>query len=84
MVVWIKGIHGVNWRLLTLDKINCPNPGSKEAIKQGCTCDPGKNEGGLGVFFCGAFWFYFNEDCPLHKGYFTEADWEAAKDIEGN
>ncbi len=39
-----------------------PNPGSKEAQDQGCTCPVLDNNHGKGVG--GLFWM--NSDCPLH------------------
>lgn len=42
---------------------NTPNPGSDEAVKQGCTCPVLDNRRGLGVYGDN---FYINADCPLH------------------
>ena len=42
-------------------------PGSEEAIKNGCTCDPQHNHRGRGFAAPGRepiFWKH--EDCPLH------------------
>lgn len=46
-----------------------PNPGSDEAIKQGCTCPREGNARGAGCGWIGdngdpCFWVM--EDCPLH------------------
>jgi hypothetical protein len=41
-----------------------PNPGSDEAVNQGCTCPVLDNGRGLGLPG-GNFWF--SEDCPLHN-----------------
>lgn len=48
-----KGLELVN---------NKPNPGSKEAQDEGCTCPVLDNNHGKGVN--GSFWM--NGDCPLH------------------
>ncbi len=49
-------------------KDSIPNPGSKQAIKKGCTCPIMDNEYGEG---CGKseegyLLFWMVEDCPLH------------------
>lgn len=42
-----------------------PNPGSKEAIDQGCTCPVMDNDYGKGAYgTTDTFWI--NEHCPLH------------------
>ena len=69
-----------------MDKINIPNPGSEEAIKQGCLCPVLDNRHGKGIMVNGEYRFWISGDCPLHgKGsrYMPVEDWEAAKDIEG-
>ena len=43
-----------------------PNPGSKEAIEQGCTCAVLDNYNGKGFPYQGRTCFYINESCPLH------------------
>jgi hypothetical protein len=43
------------------------NPGSAEAISEGCTCPADGNNDGNGIVFMGItkrFWVH--EDCPLH------------------
>lgn len=40
-----------------------PNPGSDEAIKQGCTCPVLDNNHGKGF---SKNMFYMSMDCPLH------------------
>jgi hypothetical protein len=40
-----------------------PNPGSDEAIKQGCTCPVLDNNHGKGL---GNGLFWMNKDCPMH------------------
>jgi hypothetical protein len=40
-----------------------PNPGSDEAIKQGCTCPVLDNAHGKGSYRGG---FFITADCPLH------------------
>lgn len=42
-----------------------PDPGSNEAIEQGCTCPTLENEHGQGVKGNGEL-FYKSEACPLH------------------
>ncbi len=42
------------------------NPGSDEAIEQGCTCAVLDNCHGAGFPFRGAVCFYITEDCPIH------------------
>lgn len=39
-----------------------PNPGSDEALDQGCTCPVIDNRRGRGIL--GQFWIA--EDCPIH------------------
>jgi hypothetical protein len=45
-----------------------PNPGSKEAGEQGCTCPVLDNRHGKGAYDAprGAPVFWFTETCPLH------------------
>ncbi len=46
-----------------------PNPGSKEAIEQGCTCPVLDNCHGNGVYYDTATnmpVFWLTEGCPLH------------------
>ena len=43
-----------------------PNPGSEEAIKQGCTCAIMDNHHGAGFPYGGGICFWTTEDCPLH------------------
>jgi len=42
-----------------------PNPGSDEAIKQGCTCPQEDNHYGKGCYDDGEL-FWINQNCPLH------------------
>ena len=42
-----------------------PNPGSNEAIEQGCTCPVLDNEHGV-EWFGKVHGFYVIEGCPLH------------------
>lgn len=49
----------------TVDKI--PNPGSKEAIKQGCTCPVLDNCHGKGFPYGGKTCFWYTEGCPIHR-----------------
>ena len=43
--------------------MNKPNPGSDEAVKQGCTCPVLDNAHGKGI---GNGEFWIKDDCPLH------------------
>lgn len=44
-----------------------PNPGSDEAIKQGCKCPVLDNNHGRGIAgFDGDVMFWYNGNCPLH------------------
>lgn len=56
-----RGVQGAD-----MMRINIPNPGSDEAIKQGCKCAVLDNHHGQGFFMAGAFQFWITEDCPLH------------------
>jgi len=40
-----------------------PNPGSDEAVAQGCACPVMDNCKGQGI---GAGLFWINQECPLH------------------
>ncbi len=47
--------------------MDTPNPGSKEAIEQGCACPRMDNRNGLGVYKVGGdLVFWYSEDCPVH------------------
>lgn len=43
-----------------------PNPGSPEALKQGCKCAVLDNHRGEGFIMNGERCFWFNEKCPIH------------------
>lgn len=46
-----------------------PNPGSKEAVEQGCTCAQMDNGYGRGLYRdpkTGEWLFVINEECSLH------------------
>lgn len=46
-----------------------PNPGSNEAIEQGCLCSIFDNDNGRGCGYVGADGqplFWINQACPLH------------------
>ena len=45
-----------------------PNPGSDEAIKQGCRCAVLDNRHGKGAFDFPDGQFWINEECPIHGG----------------
>ena len=51
-----------------IKKADVPNPGSEEAIKQGCTCPVLDNNYGEGFPYDGETCFYISGDCPLHDG----------------
>lgn len=44
-----------------------PNPGSNEAIQQGCTCPVLDNYHGQGFPYDGEIVFWYTEGCPLHR-----------------
>ena len=46
--------------------MNKPNPGSDEAIKQGCQCPVMDNHYGKGFEWKGKTQFWINGNCPLH------------------
>lgn len=43
-----------------------PNPGSDEAIEQGCTCPVYDNARGKGIMGEERFGFWLDKYCPLH------------------
>jgi len=43
-----------------------PNPGSDEAIRQGCSCPVMDNCHGWGTLMYGEGTFWFDPKCPLH------------------
>ena len=45
---------------------NTPNPGSPEAIEQGCTCPVMDNANGRGAWGSEGESFWINADCPIH------------------
>ena len=47
-------------------KAKVPNPGSDEAIKQGCICAVLDNRHGLGAFDSGDGTFWITQGCILH------------------
>lgn len=51
-----------------------PNPGSPEAVAQGCTCPVIDNHYGKGVPVGkdGAPLFWCSEKCPMHGGKFND------------
>ena len=57
-----------------------PNPGSDEAIKQGCTCPVLDNEHGKGYLGRKGIFVQF-DDCPLHGGV-TNAHLKSLKPVE--
>jgi hypothetical protein len=55
-----------------------PNPGSEQALKQGCTCPVLENAHGRGIRWPPRFVrpypeFWIDEDCPLHRDWKEEA-----------
>lgn len=52
---------------MTPDEQHKPNPGSPEAVAQGCSCPVMDNAGGRGAYGGGepkTFWVH--ERCPIH------------------
>ena len=49
------------------DKATEPNPGSDEAIRQGCICPVLDNRHGKGAFDFGDGNFWITEGCPLQN-----------------
>lgn len=49
-----------------MDKEEIPNPGSDEAVEQGCRCPRLDNGRGRGFEIHGETCFWINEGCPLH------------------
>lgn len=43
-----------------------PNPGSAEAIEQGCICPVMDNNNGAGIIMDGEQVFWYTEGCPVH------------------
>ncbi|MBI2451155.1 MAG: hypothetical protein HYV52_02350 [Parcubacteria group bacterium] len=55
-----------------------PNPGSNEAIQQGCACPVLDNRYGAGAWFIGKeIFFYIDQSCPIHK---EELNWPKNSD----
>lgn len=59
------------------DTAAVPNPGSEEALEQGCLCPVIDNRYGRGFLYPDgrgglAVAFYFTEGCPLHKSMTTD------------
>lgn len=50
-----------------LTKEETPHPGSKEAIKMGCTCPVLDNHHGQGFTMGGETCFWMTRDCPVHN-----------------
>ena len=46
--------------------MSTPNPGSDEALDQGCTCPVLDNGHGRGVGDPDSPWFWTARDCPIH------------------
>lgn len=45
-----------------------PNPGSDDAVAQGCTCPVLDNGRGRGAYQIDGVWlFWCAQDCPLHR-----------------
>lgn len=53
-----------------MDKKELPNPGSSEAIKEGCSCPVLDNAHGRGVYRDseGDMVYWLNGNCPVHSG----------------
>jgi hypothetical protein len=43
-----------------------PNPGSDDAVAQGCKCPVMDNCRGAGIPTSGGVCFYYSDDCPMH------------------
>ncbi len=56
-----------------------PNPGSSEALAQGCTCPRYENNHGVGVDPDAPGTFIYVKGCPLHVAEWSEAHTEPAK-----
>lgn len=54
----------MNKKLQEAKKDKVPNPGSEEAIEQGCTCPVLDNAHGKGIGN-GLYWYAGN--CPVHR-----------------
>ncbi len=50
-----------------VEKNKIPNPGSEEAIAQGCICPVLDNYYGEGFMWGGKKCFWANDKCPLHS-----------------
>jgi len=51
---------------ISAEIMTTPNPGSDEAIEQGCTCPVYDNARGKGIMGEERFGFWLNKYCPLH------------------
>lgn len=52
-----------------------PNPGSKDAIAQGCTCPVLDNGYGRGVTQIDGQWtFWISATCPVHRAHNPQED----------
>jgi len=51
-----------------------PNPGSKEALAQGCTCAVIDNHYGNGIPYPSGPAFWITAGCPIHDPERTESD----------
>ncbi len=61
----MKRKKGISGRFAIKEQI--PNPGSDEALYQGCICPVMDNFHGQGWFFRGNRQFWIALDCPLHN-----------------
>ena len=58
-----------------------PNPGSDEAMAQGCTCPVLDNGRGRGAYQIDGRWqFWINGACPVHVGAELLEDRDASRD----
>ena len=58
-----------------------PNPGSDEAVAQGCTCPVLDNGRGRGAYQIDGVWqFWIDWACPLHMGYERPEDSDEGQD----
>lgn len=62
-------------------KEGIPNPGSREAVNQGCICPVWDNEHGEGMNIGDRTLWYVTKGCPLHSQYIN---WESDEDSTNN
>lgn len=60
-------------------KFVAPNPGSQDAIDQGCTCPVLDNRHGKGAYLRGDNVFWIDATCPIHG---DDSEWEKKRTAE--